>query len=67
MSSTFKRLNLNIPVEEWDALNAHCKRFSRNKTDVIRQLIRSLPEYQDPESEAIDENGGGVPSVENQG
>lgn len=67
MSRTVKRINIAIAVEEWEALTAHCERFSRNKTEVMRELIRSLPEYQELVGQATDGNGGGAPSEENQG
>ncbi|MEH2360712.1 ribbon-helix-helix protein, CopG family [Nostoc sp.] len=37
-----KQLNIRIPEKEMDVLERYCKQTSRTKTDVLRELIRSL-------------------------
>jgi predicted DNA-binding protein len=37
-----KQLNIRIPGKEMDILETYCKQTSRTKTDVLRELIRSL-------------------------
>jgi len=37
-----KRLNINLPASEMEILDAYCKQVKRNKTDLIREYIRSL-------------------------
>ena len=37
-----KQLNIRIPGQEMDVLDAYCKQTSRTKTDVLRELIRGL-------------------------
>jgi predicted DNA-binding protein len=39
----------NLPQQELDKLNAYAEKTGRTKTDILRELIRSLPE---PESES---------------
>ena len=42
MESETKRLNVNLPASEMEILEAYCKQVKRNKTDLIREYIRSL-------------------------
>ncbi|TAG92160.1 MAG: ribbon-helix-helix protein, CopG family [Oscillatoriales cyanobacterium] len=37
-------INIRLPKSEKKMLDDYCKRAKRNKTDVIREFIRSLPE-----------------------
>ena len=37
-----KQLNIRIPIKEMDVLESYCKQTSRTKTDVLRDLIRTL-------------------------
>ena len=36
-------INVRLPKEEKKILDAYCQKVKRNKTDVIREFIRSLP------------------------
>ena len=42
METETKRLNVNLPASEMEILEAYCKQVKRNKTDLIREYIRSL-------------------------
>lgn len=42
MEDEIKRLNINIPASEMEILESYCKQVKRNKTDVLREYIRSL-------------------------
>jgi hypothetical protein len=42
MSEETKRLNINLPPSEMEILKAYCQQVKRNKTDLIREYIRSL-------------------------
>ncbi len=42
MSEETKRLNINLPTSEMEILETYCKQVKRNKTDLIREYIRSL-------------------------
>ncbi|HAX88229.1 MAG TPA: CopG family transcriptional regulator [Cyanobacteria bacterium UBA11370] len=42
MDKETKRLNINLPVSEMEILDTYCKQNKRNKTDLIREYIRSL-------------------------
>jgi len=42
MEAETKRLNVNLPASEMEILEAYCKQVKRNKTDLIREYIRSL-------------------------
>jgi predicted DNA-binding protein len=35
-------LNVRIPLNEREILESYCKANGRNKTDVVREFIRSL-------------------------
>ncbi|MHC5829468.1 MAG: ribbon-helix-helix protein, CopG family [Nostoc sp.] len=37
-------INIRLPKEEKKILDTYCKKMKRNKTDVIREFIRSLSE-----------------------
>lgn len=37
-------INIRLPKMEKKILDDYCKRVKRNKTDVIREFIRSLQE-----------------------
>lgn len=37
-----KQLNIKIPDRELSILNGFSQQFERNKTDIIREFIRSL-------------------------
>ncbi|HEY9876543.1 MAG TPA: hypothetical protein V6D12_24160 [Candidatus Obscuribacterales bacterium] len=37
-----KRLNINLPSSEMEILDIYSKQVKRNKTDLIREYIRSL-------------------------
>ncbi|MCU0567598.1 MAG: ribbon-helix-helix protein, CopG family [Oculatellaceae cyanobacterium Prado106] len=37
-------INIRLPKTEKKILDNYCKRVKRNKTDVIREFIRSLAE-----------------------
>ena len=37
-------INIRLPKAEKKILDDYCKRVKRNKTDVIREFIRSLQE-----------------------
>jgi predicted DNA-binding protein len=42
MDKETKRLNINLPASEMEILDAYCQQTNRNKTDVLREYIRSL-------------------------
>ncbi len=42
MEEETKRLNVNLPASEMEILETYCKQTKRNKTDIIREHIRSL-------------------------
>ncbi|MBD0361534.1 MAG: ribbon-helix-helix protein, CopG family [Coleofasciculus sp. C3-bin4] len=42
MEEDLKRLNINLPASEMEILDVYCKQVRRNKTDLIREFIRSL-------------------------
>jgi predicted DNA-binding protein len=42
MEEETKRLNINLPLSEMEILDAYAKQTKRNKTDLIREYIRSL-------------------------
>jgi hypothetical protein len=42
MTEETKRLNVNIPASEMEILESYCRQVKRNKTDLIREYIRSL-------------------------
>lgn len=42
MEEEIKRLNINLPTSEMEILDAYGKQVKRNKTDLIREYIRSL-------------------------
>ena len=42
MEEDLKRLNINLPASEMEILDIYCKQVRRNKTDLIREFIRSL-------------------------
>jgi hypothetical protein len=42
MEEDLKRLNINLPASEMEILDTYCKQVRRNKTDLIREFIRSL-------------------------
>ncbi|BAZ23094.1 hypothetical protein NIES4073_39820 [Kalymmatonema gypsitolerans NIES-4073] len=42
MEEQLKRLNINLPASEMQILDVYCKQVKRNKTDLIREYIRSL-------------------------
>jgi predicted DNA-binding protein len=37
-----KQLNLRLPESEMEMLNRYAKKVGRTKTDIVRELIRSL-------------------------
>ena len=37
-----RKLTIRIPEDELEILDAYCKQRLRNKTDVLREYIRSL-------------------------
>jgi hypothetical protein len=37
-----RKLTIRIPDDELEILEAYCKQRLRNKTDVVREYIRSL-------------------------
>lgn len=39
---TAKKVTIVLPDDEWELLEAYCKQTLRNKTDVLREYIRSL-------------------------
>ncbi len=39
-----KRLTLNLTTEETRKLESYCAKTGRTATDVVRELIRRLPE-----------------------
>lgn len=42
MEEELKRLNINLPASEMEILDTYCKQVKRNKTDLIREYVRSL-------------------------
>ncbi|MEG5019080.1 MULTISPECIES: hypothetical protein [unclassified Microcoleus] len=46
-----KRLDFRIQESEFKILEEHCKSVGRTKTDVLRELIRSLKVKEKPSSE----------------
>ncbi|GET36714.1 molybdenum-pterin binding domain protein [Microseira wollei NIES-4236] len=38
-----RKLTIVLPVIEFNALEEYCRKKGRNKTDVLREFIRSLP------------------------
>ena len=42
MEEELKRLNINLPASEMQILDAYCQQVKRNKTDLIREFVRSL-------------------------
>ncbi len=42
MEEDLKRLNINLPASEMEILDTYCKQVRRNKSDLIREFIRSL-------------------------
>jgi predicted DNA-binding protein len=51
-----KVLNIRLPANEVDMLEAYCQQVSRTKTDVIRELVRSLRrKVRVPENQAMAE------------
>jgi predicted DNA-binding protein len=42
MSDNSKRVDIRIPEVEFQLLEGYCKLTGRTKTDVLRELIRSL-------------------------
>jgi hypothetical protein len=48
-SEEIRRISIKLPQSEYERLEAYCKKTHRGKTEILRELIRSLP---DPESES---------------
>ena len=51
VASKLKRMAFNLPQQELDRLNAYSEKTGRTKTDILRELIRTLPEP-DPKPES---------------
>jgi predicted DNA-binding protein len=51
MASKLKRMAFNLPQQELDRLSAYSEKTGRTKTDILRELIRTLPEP-DPKPES---------------
>ena len=62
-----KALTFKMPEYEFEALEEFCTLSHRGKTDVLRELVRSLPTYRDPVAQATAETDGDAPNGENQG
>ncbi len=46
-----KKMTFRMPKVEWDRLEAYSQKTGRNKTDIIREFLRTLPELElEPES-----------------
>lgn len=50
VASKLKRMAFNLPQQELDRLSAYAEKTGRTKTDILRELIRTLPDPK-PESE----------------
>ena len=66
-SPKIKNLSLRLTPAEFQAIEDYCNMYHRNKSEFLREFIRSLPTYQHPTIESIGGSGGGVPSGENRG
>lgn len=38
------QLHLRVNQEEYEKLERYCRKYKRTKSDVIRELIRQLPD-----------------------
>ncbi|WP_293166633.1 CopG family transcriptional regulator [Okeania sp. SIO2C9] len=52
-----KTINFRVPPIESDALDRYCELTQRNRTEILRELIRTLPTYKVPSVQAKSENG----------
>jgi predicted DNA-binding protein len=39
-----KKMTFRLTEEEFQRLESHCNQVKRSKTEILRELIRSLPE-----------------------
>lgn len=44
MVKNLKKMTFNLSSQEVEHLEAYCEYVARSKTDVLRELIRSLPD-----------------------
>lgn len=44
VATKLKRMAFNLPPQELDKLSAYAEKTGRTKTDILRELIRTLPE-----------------------
>ncbi|MDP8962907.1 MAG: CopG family transcriptional regulator [Cyanobacteriota bacterium] len=45
MAKELKKMSVNISEQEFEALEEYAQKDSRTKTEVLRELIRTLPTY----------------------